>query len=196
MNNKVNDGIAGVAKETLTGDMRDYMLDFVRQMPKPWSQMTEREQQTIIDVASNAARTMAGKAVNIIARDGRETVMAEIEKIIVDKGLKITMSAGVGAINDLVNAKGKTVLIVTSGVDDFEGEKAPATPEPDQSEMFGQEYTDEDGEDMDDYPLNENSGEAKQLPAPDALDAEYEECAETDSDDVDEENSDITNDAA
>lgn len=71
MNN--NEFGAKLAKETLTGDIAAFLIDRLRQFPKPYQQMSEKEQGEQIEMAKTAARELVSKAVGIVASGGRKT---------------------------------------------------------------------------------------------------------------------------
>ena len=79
MNN--NEFGARLAKETLTGDIAAFLIDRLRAFPKPYQQMSEKEQGEQIEMAKSAARELVSKAVGIVASGGRKTVQAEMGKI-------------------------------------------------------------------------------------------------------------------
>ena len=60
MNN--NEFGAKLAKETLTGDIAAFLIDRLRAFPKPYQQMSEKEQGEQIEMAKTAARELVSKA--------------------------------------------------------------------------------------------------------------------------------------
>ena len=167
MNNEFG---ARLAKETLTGDIAAFLIDRLRAFPKPYQQMSEREQSEQIEMAKSAARELVSKAVGIVASGGRKTVQAEMGKITVDKGLKCEIKASVAYA-------GKPILIVTNSDDEFTGGENNLKADPDQREMFNNcnsEYQDADGEGVPD-PV---PGEVPALEDHSVVDAEFEEVKE------------------
>ena len=79
---------AKLAKETLTGDIAAFLIDRLRQFPKPYQQMSEKEQKEQIEMAKEAARNLVSNAVNIVASAGRKTVKAKLIKYSVKDGCK------------------------------------------------------------------------------------------------------------
>lgn len=171
MNN--NEFGARLAKETLTGDIAAFLIDRLRQFPKPYQQMSEREQGEQIEMAKTAARELVSKAVSIVASGGRKTE-AEMGKITVDKGLKCEIKASVAYADELIAVAGKPILIVTNSDDEFTGGENNLKADPDQREMFNNcnsEYQDADGEGVPD-PV---PGEVPALEDHSVVDAEFEE---------------------
>ena len=164
-----------LATKTLTGDIRDFLVDRLRNFPKPWAQMTESEQEREIEAATSAAQTLVKEAVKIISSDGRQTVPAKLEKITLKDGCKIELSSSSGWISELAGALNNDVLIVTNSADEYAGERAPCKADPDEPELFNQEYREADGEGM---------PEAMASPAPEnVIDAEFSETSEDDQSD-------------
>lgn len=144
MNN--NEYGANLAKETLTGDIAAFLVDRLRQLPKPWQQMSEKEQDEQIDRAKDAARNLVAETVKIVSSGGRRTVQAELGKITVDKGIKAEIKVNTAYADELIAVQGKAILIVTNSDDEFTGGESKLKADPDQREMFNQEYQEVDGE--------------------------------------------------
>lgn len=188
---------AKLAKETLTGDIAAFLIDRLRQFPKPYQQMSENEQKEQIEIAKEAARNLVSNAVNIVASGGRRTVEAELGKITVDKGIKAEIKVSTKYADELIAVQGKPILIVTNTDDEFVGGENKVKADPDQREMFDNcntEYQDADGEGIPDPEHAEN--EVPALPAPEdpnITDAEFEEVdsAAPENGAENEENSDV-----
>jgi hypothetical protein len=120
-----------LAAETLKGDVRDWYLDRVKQLQKPWQQMGEAEQRSLIYDAESAAADMVRKAVRILAAEGRKVIVAQLEQVTVKDGIKavVTLSKHDACRHELVDAQGKDVLIVVADAGDHMGEKAAAKPD-------------------------------------------------------------------
>lgn len=172
MNN--NEYGANLAKETLTGDLRDKLLENMRNLPDVWQKLNEQAQQDQIDRATAQAKDLVEQAVKLIASGGRKTVPAKLEKLTLKDGCKVEMTCSSSWIGELAPVLNNDVLIVTNSDDEFHGEKAPAKPDPDQADMFNDEYQEADGEGI---PDPEQQSVAA-LPAPEdpnITDAEFEE---------------------
>jgi glutamate 5-kinase len=130
-----DDTTIDIAAETLTGDMRDFMLDRLRheQNKRPWHERSEAEQRDTVHQVESACREMARKAVEIIAAGGLRTIKATIEQVTVKDGIKatLTMSKFDENRHNLIDATGSTVLIVVADPEDFTGERAPVEIKPD-----------------------------------------------------------------
>lgn len=133
-----------MASDTLRGDVRDALLAWVKQTPKSWSQMAEREQRDLAGRADVFARAILKQACQIIAANERPCIVASLveykEKEGVEAKLKLASTgANVAALHE---ACGREVLIVTSGYDDVSGEAAEAEIDADQPGIpgIGDEY--------------------------------------------------------
>ncbi len=130
--------IVNIAAKTLTGDIRDFLLDRLKNFQKPWVSMGEAEQRESINQTKEAAEHLVKKACRIISSEGRKVIEATVEQVIVKDGIKATMKCTntFDALHELGGATGQIVLIVTSGAQDFVGEQAPALPIPDQADLL------------------------------------------------------------
>lgn len=131
---------ADMAAETLTGDIRDRILETLRheQSKRPWHERSEADQQDTVHRVETFAREMVTKAVEIIAGHGRMVILAWIEKAEVREGIKAVLSLGRSDKHrhNLLDAVGSRVMIVLADADAFTGEQAPVGITPDQSELL------------------------------------------------------------
>jgi len=107
------------AVNTLTGDLRDAMLQRIMHLQKPWAQMTEEEQGDQIAGVSAAAVCSSAN----VKADGIE--------------VKLTISRSAEERHVLLDAVGSPVFITPAEVAEFIGERAPAKPTPNQSSIPG-----------------------------------------------------------
>lgn len=129
-----------VAAATLTGDLRDFILDRLRheQNKRAWHERSEAEQRDTVHQVETAVRHAVTQAIEIIAAGGLRTIKASIEQITVKDGIKatLTMSKFDENRHNLIDATGKTVLIVVADPEDFTGERAEVQITPDQMEIL------------------------------------------------------------
>jgi hypothetical protein len=136
--------VAELAADTLRGDVRDAFLSWFKATPKPWSEMGEAEQRDFADAADRAARTLVHQACRFIAANERTTIVAQLveykEKDGVEAKLKLASKGEVVAA--LHEACGREVLIVTSGEEEFSGQRGDAEIDADQPQFpnIGEEY--------------------------------------------------------
>lgn len=124
-----------LAAETLTGDLRDFILDRLRheQNKRPWHERSEAEQRDTVHQVETAVRHAVTRAVEIIAAGGLRTIKATIEQVTVKDGIKatLTMSKFDENRHNLIDATGSTVLLVVADPEDFTGERAEVEIKPD-----------------------------------------------------------------
>lgn len=129
-----------LASDTLTGDMRDWILDRLRheQSKQPWHQRSETDQRETVHQVEAQCRDLVSKAVDIMAAHGRRTVKATLEQITVKDGIKavLTLSKFDPNRHNLIDAQGTTVLIVVADPETFTGERGEVAITPDQSTLL------------------------------------------------------------
>lgn len=128
-----------IARETLTGDLRDIIIDIVKTTKnlKPWKDMKESEQKELVAKIENRTEHAIKKAVRHIAADGRKTVSGTLEQITVKDGLKcvITLPKHSDMRHSVIDAQGATVLMVVVDDSRFKGEKGPVKTDKDQPDL-------------------------------------------------------------
>ena len=142
-----------IATATLSGDVRDKLLDMLRfqQDKRPWNQRSEQDQRETVHSVEVLAHDLVRRAVELIAAQGRRTVKAVVESVTIKDGIKavLTLSKHDEQRHALADATGHTVLLVVADPDEFVGERAPAKIVPDQPEFLasaGVVHSDADGE--------------------------------------------------
>jgi hypothetical protein len=127
-----------LAADTLVGDLRDALLGRVRNMQKPWEQMTEAQQRDVVEQITNAVKTLVTSAVKVIAANGRRTIMAKLGKIELDANMikaRIETKKTDETLLELSAAQALTILIIAADSSEFTGETAPAEIDPDQPDL-------------------------------------------------------------
>lgn len=128
-----------LARETLSGDVRDAMLMRIRTLQKPWEQMTEAEQYDCangIDLAAKALVRGAMRAMLDFDFPRCVVTLGEV-KIKGEKGIeaKITTQNCEENRNVLGDYVGQIVLMIMASSDDFMGERSAFVATPDQPEL-------------------------------------------------------------
>lgn len=132
-----------LATNTMTGDLRDFILDRLRheQSKQPWHQRSEADQREVVHQVESAVRAAVTRAVEIMAGAGRRTIEATVDQITIKDGYKATLTFS--KLNEnrhvLADAQGARVLIVVADPDIFTGERAPVAITPDQATLLGDE---------------------------------------------------------
>lgn len=138
----VEEATVELASETLTGDLRDFILDRLRheQSKRPWHERSEADQRDTVHQVESAVRDVVRRAVEIIAAGGLKTIKATIEQVTVKDGIKatLTMSKFDEHRHNLIDATGATVLVVVADPSDFTGEREPVEIKPDQAELVAE----------------------------------------------------------
>lgn len=133
------DYIVELAADTLRGDVRDSILDWMKATPKPWSQMGEQEQRDLAAAANRYAGQLVREVCKLVAANERPSIVATLveykEKDGVEAKLKLPSKGEVVAA--LHEACGREVLVVTSGAEEFMGQASDAKIDADQPDMLG-----------------------------------------------------------
>lgn len=129
-----------MAAETLKGDFRSVLLEFIKHLPKPWAKSSEGEQKSLIARADQCSEEVIHKAVMLIAARERKHVTARVKKVsITDKGCELTfdgLPATDSAALNVALLQGKRVLLIDASATEFLGERAPAKADPDQPDLL------------------------------------------------------------
>lgn len=208
-----------ISKDTMTGDIRDAFLESMRNLPKPWQQMSKSEKDDQAERAEKAAESIVEQAVKLIASAACEKIEVRIKKYSDDgKKLKIELVANSEDADKIVGLVDSPVLLVTNPSSEFKGQRAPVNNKADdrQRDMFencNTEYQEADGEGVPgpvegttepktEEAIIEAEAPSAQLalPAPqvveddNVVDADYEEVHETENIPIEtDENSDSQN---
>jgi len=146
--------VAAIARETMTGDLRDCILDFLKHNnnPLPWNVQGEGAQRDTVEKVTKAVQTAVEKCVLLIASDARPTIVANLKKVTVADEIKaeVTLGKGDPQRHNLIDAQGMTVLIIVTDSAPYEGEKAPVDIKADQGNLI--DGDDDDGSVFDKTP--------------------------------------------
>lgn len=142
-----------IARETMTGDLRDLILDFLKNDKNPltWNLRGEQEQMDVIARVELAVNYAAERAVKLIAADGRKTITARLDKVVIKDDIQalLVLSKDNPDRHYVFDSQGTPVLIVVADADEFTGERAPVAINPKQASL-PMEEPDEDGAGMED----------------------------------------------
>lgn len=121
-----------VESSTLMGDLRDALLDRLRAMPKPYTVMSEREQQELIDGCERVAKHLVSHATALIAANGFPSIKGTLVKVQVKDGMQLQVDVSRHDPQRLtvIDNVDRPVVMVIAEPEMFMGEKAPAKPEP------------------------------------------------------------------
>lgn len=132
------EAVIDLAAQTMTGDIRDFLLDRVKTMGKPWVSMSEDEQSDQIHAAKSAAERLVKKCCEIIAANGKKALNGKLVKIAIkDKIMcQVDFNKDDEQRHNLMDAQGLTVSVVLADAVPFTGERGPAEPTPNQGSLL------------------------------------------------------------
>jgi hypothetical protein len=120
---------------TLSGDLRDTMLELFRHRPKLWDQMPQAEQRDVSYLIEQAVITALSRATQLLAAEGRPSIHARLEKFTAKGGkyqAALVTQGGPELASDLARLDGHVVLIISADAKEFRGERGPVALDPDQ----------------------------------------------------------------
>jgi hypothetical protein len=127
---------ADITVDTLTGDIRDFLLGHMRDLQKPWQQMSEREQSDKIYAAESAARSMVRKAVNLITAREFDKIHVQVGKFTVKDGeIKAEFTTPATDANLISVRHAGLAVLVLADPTVFEGARSEVKADPDEAEL-------------------------------------------------------------
>lgn len=156
---------------TIGRDILAALVQEIRLLPDVWTKVPQAKQDDIITRLRNRVDVNVKMAVHLIASNGRTVVAGDLEQITIKDGAKAVIKIGRGAesLHELYEAQGQQVLVVVSGAHEHTDGMDKIRGEADQRAMdLGQEYTDGDGDGMDQEPDDDDPNviDVPMLPAP------------------------------
>lgn len=127
-----------ISRDTLTGDVRDQLLAFSKNQenPLPWAKLSEADQRALIDQATCAAFNLVQDVVEIVASEGRTAIRGLVAAVTVKGEIRATIvcEKTPQSLLDLCADKDQIVMLTVASVRPFDGERAPALADADQTE--------------------------------------------------------------
>ncbi len=136
---------------TIGRDILTALMQEIKLLPDVWAKVPQSKQDDVIERLRNRVDVGVKMAVHLIASNGRTVVAGDLEQITIKDGAKAVIKIGRGAesLHELYEAQGQQVLVVVSGAHEHTAGMDEIRGESDQRAMdLGQEYTDEDGDDV------------------------------------------------
>jgi hypothetical protein len=132
------DAPVDIAAASMHGDLVSALLDEVKSLPKPWQQLSESQQDAVIDRLRRRTGEAIDQCVRAIAADGRDTCVAELEQLTSKDGIKAVLKLSAHDENRyaLLDAVGKQVLVVVGDSKHFLAGEMPRA-EPTQMPLAG-----------------------------------------------------------
>lgn len=127
--------------ETMMGDLRDFLLDRMKQdhNPLPWQMRSEKDQNEAIERATTATRRWVHRACTIIASGGQQAARGSLVKFQAKDGIQmqINVAASDPLRHALMDHVGSSVLVILADVVPFSGERAGVKVTKDQGDILG-----------------------------------------------------------
>jgi class 3 adenylate cyclase len=117
-----------LSPNTLTGDIRDFMLAWLRNMKKPFEQMGENEQWDVIEATEKSARHLVGGVINVVSAHGFPRALVKIGQFTVKDGIeaKIVSQRSEKNLLNFNDFAGRNAVLIFADPDDFDAQRAPA----------------------------------------------------------------------
>lgn len=130
-------------KDTLTGDVRDAILDRFRHNQLSWGMMREDQQRAFAHDVDGFARNLVRQVVDIVAAEDRPVIRAKLGEVKGKKDVggdieaKIVLPGTSEYRHALFDARGLSVMLIVADAEQFGDERAPAHVEADQGDIVG-----------------------------------------------------------
>jgi hypothetical protein len=125
------------AQEFLLGAMIKAATKHLKTLSKPWIDMKEGEQKSVLATVHRDCREAVRDAVDIIASNARLTFQASVDQVVFKDGVKCVLTLAKSAeAHSLADAEGSYVTIVIEERSKLLSEGNALDVEPDQKPMF------------------------------------------------------------
>ncbi len=129
-----------IAANTLRGDVRDFLLQWIRNLPKAWPQLGEAEQKNVAAAADKQAEALVRHVTNLVGSQGFrsfEVSVGDFQK----KGNRLeakfaTPYSRENLIEMAEAGEAGPIMLALVSRDVFEGERAPAKVMKDQPDLM------------------------------------------------------------
>lgn len=114
--------------KTLTGDIRDFLLTWVRSMQKPFEAMSESDQRDLISAVEGSARELVGGVIAVVSGRGFEKAFVKLGKFSVGDGIeaKIITDRSERNLLNFNDFAGRSAMLIFADPAEFDGARAPA----------------------------------------------------------------------
>lgn len=173
--------IREMTADTIGADILQALVQEIKLLPDLWAKMPKRKQDDVINRLRARVEHNVRMAVHLIASDNRTTIIGDLEQVTSKDGIKAVfkISSASKGRHHLFDTVGKACLIVIADADDSVGGMDEIQGEDDQRAMnLNQEYTDEDGDGMDDTVIDVSATEVpaiEQQPLQEELDKAWDD---------------------
>lgn len=124
-----------VARKTMIGDLRDVVLNILRDTRytgKAWKDMKEQEQRDVASMVTLQVEEAVVRAIDIIHSDGHKHIKAILEQVVVAVFKASKMDE---LRHELADAQGDSILVCLTNTDAYLGEREKVKFDKDQPEL-------------------------------------------------------------
>lgn len=109
--------VKDIAAEEMGKKLLESMIGVVQSIKRPWTEMTQSEQDDAIGKMRFAVKVATTQAVRLIGSNGATHVVGTLDQITIKDGVKAVVQIGKNAENlpELFEAQGGEVMIVCGG---------------------------------------------------------------------------------
>lgn len=135
----VLDAVGEVASAQLGAALIDAALTEVKALQRPWQQMTEDQQDEVLERITRQVRAATADTIRLLSTNGAAHIVCELESITVKKGAKATLEIPKGELDqDLLEAVGASVILVVGPALGAAKEIPKPKADPDQGNLLAQ----------------------------------------------------------
>lgn len=131
-----------ITEEFFLGDLVQFVLDEMKNMPNTWHEMSENTQDEVLDRLQRRAQSITKGAIDILASQSRPVVQATVEQVTFKGGIKAVLQVPASAAHrhELADADGQEVMIVIKGSEHIvRNKEGMPESDKDQPELVGLE---------------------------------------------------------
>lgn len=129
-----------MARDTLTGDIRDFILDRLKNdhNPLPWNVRNEASQNETIGTVQRAVAALVSKVVDILAADGKPVLRGVLKKVLIKDvyACHVDFLKSDPLRHTLADSTGQVVMLSIAAPEEYDGERAPVPVSKDQSSLL------------------------------------------------------------
>lgn len=156
---KHDDTLTNMTSSTIGRDLLQAMIDEFKQQPKHWKQLSQLDQEMVIERLSTRIDNLIKRALHIMASKDRAAILGTMDSVTIKSGVKATISISKNSphILDLYENTGQPMLLIAASHAEFTDGMDTVVGESDQPDLLD--------------PLDEEEGEEE--PAEDPSVIEY-----------------------
>lgn len=117
--------IKTIASASMGKDLLAFLVQEFKAMPKPWQQLSESEQNDVLDRARYMVETIVHDAIEIVTAGEWVSVLADVENIAIKDHVKVTLkiarSNSEESMHELYNSRNQACRIVLASAEQYIG---------------------------------------------------------------------------